>query len=223
MAKNVVTTSDGTHFTVVTPWGSLPFYINTPGIYNVYNALAAISACLIENIPLDQIKNSLEAFQGIRGRFQNIRAGQKFRTIVDYAHNPNGLSAVLKTAREITSGRLICVMGSRGNRDRLKRPIMASIAATYSDLVIFTSDNSYAENSEQILSDMIKGLETNLNRPYEIVMNRKQAIRQALETAKDDDCIIITGRGHETKQVIGDCIELFSDEDVVKGFLLSLR
>jgi UDP-N-acetylmuramoyl-L-alanyl-D-glutamate--2,6-diaminopimelate ligase len=215
MAKNISTTSEGSYFTIDTPWGSLPFYIKTPGIHNVYNALATISTCLLENISLDNIKRSLVSFDGVKGRFQEIRTGQNFRVIIDYAHNPVGLETTLKTAKEITVGRLICVMGCRGERDRLKRPIMANIAATHSDFVYFTSDNPLSEDPAQIIAEMVAGLIIEQSNRYEIIMNRKQAIRRAIELAHENDCVIITGRGHEKKLVMGDSIDFFTDEDVV--------
>lgn len=218
-ALHIQNTEEGCRFYIETPWGNGDFSLKVHGIYNVYNALAAITTCLLEGIPLEEIRNSLKDFAGVHGRFQEIQTGRSFCVIVDYAHNPDGLKATLQSAKEITSGKMICVMGCRGERDRLKRPIMADIAASYSDYVLFTTDNPFSEDPEQIMAEMLGGLNSHGTANWEIVLNRKEAIQRAVEMAGDQDRIIITGRGHETRYVAGSQVDSFSDEEIVLSSL----
>ncbi|ANA82919.1 MULTISPECIES: UDP-N-acetylmuramoyl-L-alanyl-D-glutamate--2,6-diaminopimelate ligase [Paenibacillus] len=218
-ALHIQNTGDGCNFIVETPWGSSDFTMKVHGIHNVYNALAAITTCLLEGIPIQEIRNSLQDFAGVHGRFQEIKTDRSFRVVVDYAHNPDGLKATLLSAKEITSGKMICVMGCRGERDRLKRPIMADIAASYSDYVLFTTDNPFSEDPEQIIAEMLGGLSSHHAVNWEVVPNRKEAIQRAVEMAGDQDRIIITGRGHETRYVAGSQVDSFSDEEVVLSSL----
>lgn len=214
-ATHIQNMPEGCKFHVETPWGHGDFSLKVHGVHNVYNALAAMTTCLLEGIPLEEICRSLQHFAGVDGRFQEIETGRRFRVVVDYAHNPDGLKATLQSAKEITAGKMICVMGCRGERDRLKRPIMADIAASYSDYVLFTTDNPFSEDPEQIMAEMLGGLTSHEAGNWEVILNRKEAIQRAVELAGDKDRIIITGRGHETRYVAGSQIESFSDEDIV--------
>lgn len=217
-ARNMEITSNGTSFVVDTFKGSIPLKLKLNGTFNVYNSLAAVSACLVEDIPLEQIKTSLETFEGVRGRFERVEAGQDFTVIVDYAHNPDGLQNVLKTAKNFTDGRLFCIVGCEGDRDRKKRPVMANIAVDYSDYAILTSDNTRSEEPEDILKEMSEGLKSK-NIPIEryiSIINRRDAIYHAIERAKPNDCIIITGKGHETRQIIKNNQSIpFDDREIV--------
>ena len=127
-------------------------------MFNVYNILGVIGVALAEKISFDIIKETLEAFEAVAGRFELVRQGQDFSVIVDYAHTPDGLENVLKTAREIAKKRLIVVFGCGGDRDRTKRPIMGRIAAQLADVVIATSDNPRTEDPEFILSEVEAGV-----------------------------------------------------------------
>lgn len=214
-AEDIRHASEGCSFMVRSPWGDGRFSLKVQGMYNVYNALAAIAVGLVEGIHLEDIRHSLEQFAGVQGRFQEIQTNKSFRVVVDYAHNPDGLKAALQSARSITSGKMICVLGCRGERDRLKRPIMADIAASHSDYVFFTTDNPFSEDPEVILAEMLDGLNARESINWEVVLNRKEAIQRAVEMAGDEDRIIITGRGHERRYVAGGTTELFSDEEIV--------
>ena len=203
-ARNVEITSDGTSFVVDTFRGSIPLKLKLTGKFNVYNSLAALTACLVEDVPLEQIKTSLESFEGVKGRFERVEIGQDFTIIVDYAHNPDGLQNVLKTAKQFTNGKLFCIVGCEGDRDRKKRPVMANIAVDYSDYAILTSDNTRSEEPEDIIKEMCADL-ISKNLPtgrYIAIKDRREAIYHAIERAKSNDCIIITGKGHETHQII---------------------
>ena len=136
---------------------------------------------------------------------ENIKLTKK---VVDYAHTPDGLEKILGTAREITEGKIIAVFGCGGDRDRMKRPIMGSIAAEHADISIVTSDNPRTEDPEKIIEDVVVGVEkVKKNKPdlyYEVIADRRQAIKRAVSLAKDDDIVIIAGKGHEDYQILKD-------------------
>jgi UDP-N-acetylmuramoyl-L-alanyl-D-glutamate--2,6-diaminopimelate ligase len=214
-AEEIHINSKGTFIRVNTFKGNISIQLKIYGIFNVYNVLAAIAACLLEDIPLTHIKKSLEAFEGLPGRFQQVNVGQSYSVIVDYAHNPDGLENVLKTARELTKGRVYCVFGCEGDKDKKKRPIMAQIATTYSDKAILTSDNPRSENPEKIIHEMAVGIDVSqLDRCFTIT-NRKEAIQKAISLAKANDCIVIAGKGHEMYQIVNDTLIPFNDIHVV--------
>ncbi|MNH72128.1 UDP-N-acetylmuramoyl-L-alanyl-D-glutamate--L-lysine ligase [compost metagenome] len=217
-ASNISITSRGTSFHVDTFRGSAYINLRMVGKFNVYNALAAISAALLEDIPLEKIKASLESLQGVEGRVEAVDEGQEFAVIVDYAHTPDGLENVLRTVKEFAEGRVICVFGCGGDRDKTKRPIMGQIAAKYSEYVFVTSDNPRTENPEAILSDIEQGLtDHGVTRDrYELVVDRKEAIEKAIEMASSKDVVLIAGKGHETYQLIGSQVLDFDDRIVAK-------
>ncbi|MNK17486.1 UDP-N-acetylmuramoyl-L-alanyl-D-glutamate--L-lysine ligase [compost metagenome] len=217
-ASNISITSRGTSFHVDTFRGSADINLRMVGKFNVYNALAAISAALLEDIPLEKIKASLESLQGVEGRVEAVDEGQEFAVIVDYAHTPDGLENVLRTVKEFAEGRVICVFGCGGDRDKTKRPIMGQIAAKYSEYVFVTSDNPRTENPEAILSDIEQGLtDHGVTRDrYELVVDRKEAIEKAIEMASSKDVVLIAGKGHETYQLIGSQVLDFDDRIVAK-------
>lgn len=209
--------ADGTDLIVDTFKGSISLRLKLIGKFNVYNVLAAISVCLAENVPLDEIKQSLEAFSGVAGRFEPVFLGQDFTVIVDFAHNPDGLKNVLQTAKEMTKGKLYCVCGCEGDKDRKKRPKMARLAVAYADLAIFTSDNCRSEEPEDIINEMIDGLRSEQfsDSRYVPIVNRKDAISYAIARAEPNDCILIAGRGHETHMIVKDQAIPFDDKEVV--------
>lgn len=222
-ATDIKLTPRGTHFTLHTFKGKADVTTKLIGKFNVYNLLAAISACLIENIELNAIVKTLEQIDGVSGRFETVDAGQDFAVIVDYAHTPDSLENVLKTARQLSKGKITCVVGCGGNRDAGKRPIMANIAEKYSDYVILTSDNPRNEDPLEILNDMEKGMEGTLGKDYTKLVDRKQAIEEAVfrgtSLKTKDDCVIIAGKGHETYQIIGNVTNHFDDREVAREFL----
>lgn len=189
------------------------------GLFSVYNALAAICFGLKEGIEPVIIKKALEKVQGVAGRFEQIPSHHDFTVIVDYAHTPDGLENILKTARLITENRLITVFGCGGDRDRTKRPLMGEIAARYSDFCVVTSDNPRSEEPEDIIADIIPGLDRVENSRYAIIVDRREAIRHAIYLGKKGDLIIIAGKGHETYQLIKNQVLDFDDRKVAAEFL----
>lgn len=224
-ATHVRITAHGTSFHVNTFKGEADITLQMTGKFNVYNALAAIGAALIEEVPLAQIKASLESLPGVPGRVEAVNAGQPFAVIVDYAHTPDGLENVLAAVKEVASGRIICVFGCGGDRDRTKRPLMGSIAGRYADYAIVTSDNPRTEDPAQILKDIEVGLigDGVSGDRYELLADRHAAIQKAVDMASPDDVILIAGKGHETYQIIGDQTHDFDDRVVAKEAIRSLR
>lgn len=215
-ASAIKITAQGTFFHVDTFKGSADVQLRMVGKFNVYNALAAISAALIEGVALEEIKASLEAVAGVDGRVEAVDAGQPFAIIVDYAHTPDGLENVLRTVVEFAEKRVLCVFGCGGDRDRTKRPIMGRIAVKYSDMAFVTSDNPRTEDPDAILRDIEAGLiEDGVDRSrYTLVVDRAEAIRLAVAEAQPGDVVLIAGKGHETYQLVGKQVLDFDDRIV---------
>ncbi|MFB9325426.1 UDP-N-acetylmuramoyl-L-alanyl-D-glutamate--2,6-diaminopimelate ligase [Paenibacillus aurantiacus] len=223
-ATDIRITAHGTSFRVETFQGSSDITLQMAGKFNVYNALAAIAAALLENVALPQIKASLESLPGVPGRVEAVQAGQPFAVIVDYAHTPDGLENVLKAVKEFAAGKVICVFGCGGDRDRTKRPIMGQISARYADYSFVTSDNPRTEEPLQILADIEAGLHADSvsTERYELIEDRREAIQKAVEMASPDDVVLIAGKGHETYQTIGTVNYDFDDREVAKEAIRSL-
>ncbi|WP_209125466.1 UDP-N-acetylmuramoyl-L-alanyl-D-glutamate--2,6-diaminopimelate ligase [Alkalihalobacillus sp. BA299] len=215
-AKNIQMKAGGTSFTLTTPVGSTDVSLRLIGKFSVYNALAATAACLVQGIPLVNIKKSLESIQGVSGRFETVEAGQDFTVIVDYAHTPDSLENVLMTIKELAKGKIYCVVGCGGDRDRTKRPIMAQIAVKYADQTIFTSDNPRSEQPEAILIDMESGVK---GENYTSIVDRREAIEYAINQAKENDVVLIAGKGHETYQIVGKNVFTFDDRAVARTII----
>lgn len=209
----------GSHFMVVYQEHKFRVEMKMIGRFSVYNALAAIAFALKEGISQDIIVRALGTVTGVAGRFEQVDCGQDFTVIVDYAHTPDGLENILKTAREVLENRLITVFGCGGDRDRTKRPLMGRIAAQYSDFCIVTSDNPRTEEPEAIIDDIIPGLQEVENSHYAKIIDRREAIHQAICLAKKGDLIIIAGKGHETYQLVKDQVLDFDDRLVAAEFL----
>jgi UDP-N-acetylmuramoyl-L-alanyl-D-glutamate--2,6-diaminopimelate ligase len=224
-ASDIVISSEGSSFTVSGFGGTAVIKLRMPGRFNVYNALAAIAASLLEGIPLADIKSSLEGIQGVPGRVETVDLGQPFSVIVDYAHTPDGLRNVLAAVKEFAARRIITVFGCGGDRDRTKRPVMGQIAAEYSDYIIVTSDNPRSENPDSIISEIEAGLiQAGLSpSQYALVADRRKAIEKAVEMASQGDVVLIAGKGHETYQLIGGHTFPFDDRitamEAIRGIL----
>ncbi|PWK11628.1 UDP-N-acetylmuramoyl-L-alanyl-D-glutamate--2,6-diaminopimelate ligase [Tumebacillus permanentifrigoris] len=213
-ATHVQVASDGVSYQLETFAGSTELKLRMTGKFNVYNTLAAIAVCLLEGLSLEQIKRTLEAVSGVDGRFERVDAGQKFAVIVDYSHTPDSLENALRTVREFAKGRVMCLVGCGGDRDRTKRPIMAKIASEYADLAVLTSDNPRTEDPEAIIDDMEVGVADVEQNRYVRITDRAEAIRFAIKQAQADDVILIAGKGHETYQIIGKTKTHFDDREV---------
>lgn len=219
MAKDVRVTLKGSSFAVVHSEGSFNVEMKLIGLFSVYNALAAIAFALTEGIAVEIIQSALARVNGVPGRFEQVQCGQDFTVVVDYAHTPDGLENILKTARGILESRLITVFGCGGDRDRGKRPLMGEIAARFSDFTIVTSDNPRSEEPQDIINDIVPGVEKVKDSRYAIIVDRREAIRHAIHLARPGDLVVIAGKGHETYQLIKGQVYDFDDRLVATEFL----
>lgn len=178
----------------------LTFKLSLGGFFNIYNSLAAILAADLLGVKSNIIKNSLAEIDSVPGRFEIINAGQNFQIIVDYAHTPDGMKNVLETATILKRNRLIVLFGCGGDRDRSKRPEMAKLAEKYADYIIVSNDNPRSEDPQRIFSEIKNGFSNDLSN-YQIIADRKKAIKKAIEMARADDIVMLLGRGHEKYQV----------------------
>ncbi|HOV21685.1 MAG TPA: UDP-N-acetylmuramoyl-L-alanyl-D-glutamate--2,6-diaminopimelate ligase [bacterium] len=186
------------------------------GIGNVYNCLAAISFATGYNIDKEIIIKGIEETLSVPGRFEFIDEGQPFDIIVDYAHTHNALLTLLQSVRQMKPKRIILVFGCGGNRDKSKRPLMGKIGVKLSDIVILTSDNPRSEEPREIIKDIEKGIPFYLKKKYAVIIDRKQAIKEAISLAGENDCVVIAGKGHETFQILKDVTVPFDDREEAK-------
>lgn len=196
--------------------------LHMPGMFNIYNAMAAASCAMILGVSADDIRLGLESMTGVPGRIEMLPTGTPYRIILDYAHSPDSLQSILKTVREFTRGRLIAVFGCGGDRDKGKRPIMGEIGGNMADLCILTSDNPRNEDPMVILSAIEEGIKLT-GKPYEVIENRREAIRRAMQIAQEGDIIVLAGKGHETYQDIRGEKHPFDEKVVVQQLLDEMR
>ncbi len=212
-AAGLVTGLGGSTFHLKSPIGDAEVRMSLPGKFNVLNALGAAAAAAELGLGFDQIVEGLSTATGVPGRFEPVAKGQPFAVLVDYAHTPDSLQNVLDAARGIAEGRVICVVGCGGDRDAAKRPLMGGIAARSADVAILTSDNPRSEDPAQILEQMAAGA---AGEPL-IILDRREAIRHGIESAKGGDVVLIAGKGHEQGQEFEDGRKLPFDDRVVAG------
>jgi UDP-N-acetylmuramoyl-L-alanyl-D-glutamate--2,6-diaminopimelate ligase len=212
----------GMQFHIETPRNSIPIESALIGEHNVYNTLAAAGAALWAGLSSPEIAEGIAEVRRVPGRWERIEGGQKFTVVVDYAHTGDALERVLKAAKRLCEGRLITVFGCGGDRDRTKRPIMGQIAARYSDYFIITSDNPRSEDPAAILSEIEEGLKKAYpgKGNYDKIIDRSEAIARAIEAARDEDLVVVAGKGHETYQILRDSVIPFDDREVVRACIL---
>ncbi len=217
-ASNIQATEKGFTAEILTPWGDGILHGNLLGQFNVSNLLAVLTVLGSMKIPLAQILQSLEQLKTVPGRMQAFGGGKKPVVVVDFAHTPDALEKALLGLRVHCRGNLWCVFGCGGDRDRGKRPLMGQIAEQYSDHIIITNDNPRTEDPQNIIDDIVEGLLC----PWaaEIERNRGSAIAHAIDCAKQNDIILIAGKGHEPHQIIGTDKIPFSDIEQVKDLLI---
>ena len=211
--EKVTMSVDQITFTAKTPLGDIPVNMGFGGTFNVANALAALGYGAARGLSPEVIAQGLANCPPVPGRFQPVRAGQEFALLVDYAHTSDGLENVLRSARPLTSGRLIVVFGCGGNRDRGKRPKMGKIALDLADVAVVTSDNPRREEPEAIIDEILTGMGgggAEIHRESD----RRAAIALAVGRAKPGDTVVIAGKGHEDYQILGDTTIHFSDVEV---------
>ncbi|MEN6370879.1 MAG: UDP-N-acetylmuramoyl-L-alanyl-D-glutamate--2,6-diaminopimelate ligase [Armatimonadota bacterium] len=184
------------------------------GYFNAYNSLSAAAAGLALGIDLETVVKGLESVSKVPGRFESVDCGQDFGVLVDYAHTPDGLENVLKTARSLAKERLIAVFGCGGNRDRGKRPIMGRIGSELADVVIITSDNPRKEDPAEIIKDILEGVPAGIK--PDVMVDRGDAIEHAIMMAERGDLVVIAGKGHEDYQIFADRTIHFDDREVAR-------
>jgi len=203
---------------LVCPEGKIKIRSQLTGDFNLYNIMAALGAGISNKIPLEQIKQGIEALKFVPGRLEPVRLGQDFTLLVDYAHTPDAMENVLTFIKNTIKGRVITLFGCGGDRDKGKRPEMGRIAEHYSDFVIVTSDNPRKENPFVIIDQILTGVK-NRNK-VEILVDRSEAIKQAVNLAKKNDIILIFGKGHEDYQILGEDYIPFDDRLVASEYIL---
>ena len=218
-ALNIDMTVEGSRFILQARGAKIPIVVRIPGMFSVYNALAAITISLQLGIDLICIKQGIEAVENVPGRFQRLDTrGGGYAMVLDYAHTPDSLENALKTVREFARGRVVCVFGCGGNRDNTKRPIMGEISGRLADFTIVTSDNPRFEEPMAIIDEIVPGVQRGGGK-YVVIENRREAIKYALEHARKDDVILLAGKGHEDYQEIRGVKHPFDEKVVVSQLL----
>ena len=187
---------------------------NLIGKFNVYNYLTSLALINNLGISVNDIINVTDSIHAPVGRAQIVKVGTSI-AVIDYAHKPDAVSKIIPLFREVTKGKIITIIGCGGDRDPMKRPIMGNIATSLSDYVILTNDNPRTEDEKLIMKDILEGITTN---NYEVIYDRKEAIKKGISMLKDNDCLLILGKGHEDYQIIGRTkIHLSDYEEVIKN------
>jgi UDP-N-acetylmuramoyl-L-alanyl-D-glutamate--2,6-diaminopimelate ligase len=232
---DIVSDQRGSEFTVRGPGGrSVRLRLPLPGAFNVRNALAGLVALAEAGIDLEQAARGMETAPGVPGRMERVDAGQDFLALVDYAHKPDAVEAVLSALRPATPGRLIVVLGAGGERDAGKRPLMGAVAGRLADLLVITDDNPRGEDPAAIRAEVLEGVRGNaVGRPVggtggtdggtEVVEvgDRAAAIATAVGAAGSGDTVVVAGKGHETGQEICGEVHPFDDRDVLRAALVA--
>jgi UDP-N-acetylmuramoyl-L-alanyl-D-glutamate--2,6-diaminopimelate ligase len=220
--EDLVMEAGGVNGTLVSPSGRGAFRSPLVGRFNLMNLLEAVGVLLQQGIPLAQLLAALAGFRGVPGRMERVYGAADApapSVIVDYAHTPDGLENALAACRPFTTGRLICVFGCGGDRDRSKRPLMGEIAARLADAVVVTSDNPRTEDPDRILADVVAGIPIGTNLAVE--SDRAQAIAAAIAAAGPEDLVLIAGKGHEDYQILGTTKIHFDDREEAEKALRS--
>jgi UDP-N-acetylmuramoyl-L-alanyl-D-glutamate--2,6-diaminopimelate ligase len=232
-AEGIELSPAGSRFTCVDRDGRAAAELPLPGLFNVYNALGALAAASALGVERETALAALARAERVPGRFEPVDEGQDFSVLVDYAHTPDSLASVLETARELLAqagrGKLVCVFGAGGDRDRDKRPLMGAVARRLADNVVVTSDNPRSEDPQEIIAAIVEGAEgVAADEPQvavlEVEPDRRAAIARALALAERDDIVLIAGKGHEQGQEFeGGRKVPFDDRDVARQELRALN
>jgi UDP-N-acetylmuramoyl-L-alanyl-D-glutamate--2,6-diaminopimelate ligase len=203
-----------------TPQGKAIFKSPLVGRFNLMNLLQALGLLLQQGADLEQLLQGLQSFKGVPGRMERVPHGPgQPSVLVDYAHTPDGLENALAACRPFVQGRLICLFGCGGDRDRGKRALMGEVAARLADQVLLTSDNPRTEDPQQIFNDVLKGIPAGSN--LQLEPDRHLAIAQAIRLGTSGDLVLIAGKGHEDYQILGTKKIHFSDQEEARRCLES--
>ncbi len=220
-ARDIRSGLKGTRFLAQTPSGNLAVELPHLGEYHVHNALAAIGVAVSLRLDLADVRRGLASTPAIPGRFELVDCGQPFTVAVDYAHKPDALERLLRSARALQPRRILTVFGCGGDRDRGKRPLMGRIAADLSDVVIVTSDNPRSEDPQHIIDEILGGVRRSTGTSAQVrsESDRAAAIDMAIRLAQPGDLVLVAGKGHETYQLFADRRIHFDDREVVRSAL----
>lgn len=222
-AKDMQLLSDGVKFTVVAGSEYVEVKLPIPGRFSVYNALTAIGCAMQLGVSLADAATALATASGVKGRVEVVPTpGKPYTILIDYAHTPDGLENVLSSVRGFCKGRLIAVFGCGGDRDPMKRPIMGKIGVELADWAIITSDNPRTEEPMAIIEDILKGIDSH-KKNYEVIENRINSIRHAMDIGEKNDIIVLAGKGHETYQEIHGVKHHLDEREVVAAYLEETR
>ena len=208
---------DKVEFLAIAAGKSNKIELYIPGLYTIYNALAAISAGLLLGVSIECVVPALQIFESVSGRAEVVTTGTDYTVLIDYAHTPDALLNIISATREYAQGRIVTLFGCGGDRDRSKRPIMGDIASRHSDFVIVTSDNPRSEEPGAIIAEILTGM-ADTKTPYMVIENRRDAIRWALDNSRTGDVLILAGKGHETYQIVGTEKRHFDEREIVSEY-----
>ncbi|SDB38622.1 UDP-N-acetylmuramoylalanyl-D-glutamate--2,6-diaminopimelate ligase [Ruminococcaceae bacterium FB2012] len=210
-AEDILLSASGVKYVYCDGFGKHNVDFKMPGLFNVSNSLAVIACCETLGFKAGDVIRELNKMQGVRGRAEVVPTGRDFTVICDYAHTPDALVNVLSAIKSSAVGKVKCLFGCGGNRDATKRPLMAKAAAENADFLIVTSDNPRNEDPEDIIRDILTGLEGS-STPYIKITDRREAIHWAVKNAEKDDIIVLAGKGHEDYQILAGGVKIHFDE-----------
>ena len=217
-AKDIRLSATGVRFAAVYKDELALTRLAIPGNFSVHNALGAIAVGLSLGISLADCCDAMASAKGVKGRVEVVPTDGDYSIIIDYSHKPGALETVLQTLRPVVKGRLVCLFGCGGDRDKVKRPIMGAIAADNSDFVIVTSDNPRTEEPEEIIREIVAGMK-NKRTPKKVICDREEAIHWAIDNAHPGDVILLAGKGHEDYQVVGHEKRHMDEREIVADWL----
>lgn len=219
-ATNLAYQQTGSSFVLNVPNNKAEIHLKLPGQFNIYNTLAAATVGLANGINIQTIKNALEKASSISGRYEQIDCGQKFAIIVDYAHTTESLKKLLELYKSQTPGKLFVVFGATGGgRDKAKRPKMGEASDQFADTIILTDDDPYEDDRLGIIDEIAAGIKRNEGNNFWKIPTRFEAIRFALNMAKDGDTVIVAGKGAEQIHIVGDKKIPWDDRKVIREIL----
>jgi UDP-N-acetylmuramoyl-L-alanyl-D-glutamate--2,6-diaminopimelate ligase len=222
-AERFKLSDQGMEVQVSHPGGQMLLTSRLVGKHNLYNILASAASALALNIQPGDIARGISTLQGVPGRFERVENRLGIEIVVDYAHTDNALSHLLETVRDLKPRRIILVFGAGGNRDSEKRERMGDVAARLADWSILTSDNPRSEDPLRIIAGIEKGFGKNGAKNYEVIPDRREAIRKALAFSREGDYVLVAGKGHEDYQIFSDKSIPFSDIDVIKSLVIEMK
>ncbi|WKY48347.1 UDP-N-acetylmuramoyl-L-alanyl-D-glutamate--2,6-diaminopimelate ligase [Eubacteriaceae bacterium ES3] len=220
-ATDIEMTKKGSHFTLVTPTGEEQIYINIPGEFMIYNAMAAMIVACREQVPMSLIIEAVAHFPGVEGRMEILETKAPFGVVIDYAHSPDSLEKLLLSVRKIFDGRIILVFGCNGDRDKEKRPIMGKIAGELADFIVVTSDNPASEEPLTIIKAVLSGVQEKTDQ-YAIEEIRQEGVFHGARLCKAGDVLVLAGKGHEKQEILKEKTLYYNEWDTAREALRRL-